>query len=444
MGFKNFKIQLIFRLVLSFLFISAFFITLLVSKMIFLAMLFLICFMVTFYLLYQYINKINNNYIAFLESILNEDFNRIFQFQSLGGSFIKLNEMFEKVRLEMVKAKGDRDEQSYYLNTILEQLGTAVFTYDNQGKIERINKTGKMLFGVPEAFNLKDLSAIQPGLIERIGNLSNGQKTTCKMQMNHENKTLMIQVADLQFKQKSLRLVTIQDIRSEMEENEIDAWQKLIRVLTHEIMNSITPITSLASTISVMVENSESSFSQDIREAVETIQKRSTGLLSFVESFRNLVRIPLPVKKSFIAQDFLNRLKLLTEHKCKEYQVELILKMPETPVTIISDETLLEQAMINLVNNAAESLKDNPNGVINLSFETKDNQLAGFSVTDNGNGIMPSNLEKIFIPFFTTKKNGSGIGLSLVKQIITRLKGNISVQSEENNCTTFEITLPLS
>ncbi len=442
MGFKNFRFQLALRMLCTMFFLSAFILTVFNGHYIFISIFFLLAFIYMMFNLYSYIDRINNHYISFLESIINSDFNRIFHFQSLGGSFFRLHQLFDRVRIEVQQIKSQRDEQIYYLNMVIDQLGIGILTYDQAGKIDRINQAGKTIFMNNNPYYVRDLYETHHDLIEIIQSLKDDEKITYKSELNHESKTYMVQCTRLQFKDKWLKLITIQDIRSEMEENEIEAWQKLIRVLTHEIMNSITPITSLASTISVMIDEHTPQNYSDIKNAVDTIHKRSVGLLSFVESFRNLVKIPKPVYKSISTSDFLNRLNQLTAHSLKNSSIKVMYHLPINNFNFTSDERLLEQAMINLINNALEVLDNSTQGTVEIFLEKNDLNQIKIRVIDNGPGIPKNNLDKIFIPFYTTKKNGSGIGLSIVKQVINRLKGRISVQSETNISTCFEIILP--
>ncbi|HOD55211.1 MAG TPA: HAMP domain-containing sensor histidine kinase, partial [Candidatus Cloacimonadota bacterium] len=257
------------------------------------------------------------------------------------------------------------------------------------------------------------------------------------------SKTLSIQSNRIQFKDKVIKLISIKDIKSEMDEQEMSSWQKLIRVLTHEIMNSITPITSLSATASALINFSDhpSEFSEDIKNAILTIHKRSSGLISFVDSFRNLVKIPEAHLTSVKVKTLFDSLHQMIQSDLQKHQIDLQISIePDTTISILTDESLLQQALINLLNNAMDAVKESAEKQIMLkAVQYQDYTL--IQLTDNGIGIDSQNLENIFIPFFTTKKSGNGIGLSIVKQILFKLKADINVHSEPNQGCRFDIKI---
>jgi signal transduction histidine kinase len=242
----------------------------------------------------------------------------------------------------------------------------------------------------------------------------------------------------------------MQDIESELAEQEMAAWQKLIRVLTHEIMNSVTPIASLASTVNDLVAKTEESAEEgvvsmspetreDIREAAYTIQNRSQGLLHFVDAYRNLTRIPKPDFQIFPVTDLLERVTQLMKNQIEESRIDLQVKTEPQSLELTADPELIEQVLINLLLNAIEALEDSPGGKIELHSRLDDRGRVAITVSDNGPGITDEVKEKIFTPFFTTKKDGSGIGLSLCRQIMRLHKGNVTVRSIPDQPTVFTL-----
>jgi signal transduction histidine kinase len=245
-------------------------------------------------------------------------------------------------------------------------------------------------------------------------------------------------------------LVSLQNISSELEEKEIESWQKLIRVLTHEIMNSITPISSLASTvIQMLIEKSEEQISlnqldEDDIEAVEnalvTIQGRSQGLLNFVDIYRNLTRIPKPNFRYFPVSELFERCEQLLKPKLNQLSIACSNTINPENLMITADPDLVDQVMINLMLNAIDAVKDKKDPFVSVSAYTNKNGRVVIELSDNGYGIKPDILDKIFMPFFTSKKDGSGIGLSLSRQIMHLHKGTITVKSKPNIGTTFSLT----
>ena len=245
---------------------------------------------------------------------------------------------------------------------------------------------------------------------------------------------------------KNYVLVSVQNIQTELEEKEMEAWQKLIRVLTHEIMNSITPISSLASTINLMINShppEENVFSdeklKDIIDAVNTIQKRSEGLIHFVDNYRNLTRIPKPNFQIFLVKELFDRVEKLMKQRLLDQNIKFDCTVYPSSLTLTADSEMIEQVLINLIINAMSALVGRGNPEINLSARLNERGKVVIRVTDNGFGIPEDVQEKIFIPFYTTKKDGSGIGLSLSRQIIRAHGGNIRVSSIPNKETTFTL-----
>lgn len=241
------------------------------------------------------------------------------------------------------------------------------------------------------------------------------------------------------------KLVTMQNIASELEEKEFDAWQTLIRVLTHEIMNSVTPILSLSSTTNLIIkrqiENAPDENLEDIREALETIEKRSKGLLSFVESYRRLTRIPNPDIKVVSVKELFSRLHILYEQTVADKTISLDFNCEPETLEMMADLDLIEQVLINLLKNAVEALEGVKDPAISVSAIIDYLGKINLKISDNGAGMSDEVREKIFIPFYTTKEEGSGIGLSLSRQIIRLHGGSISVQSTPNQGTVFTLIL---
>jgi len=223
-------------------------------------------------------------------------------------------------------------------------------------------------------------------------------------------------------------------------ETENEAWQKLVRVLTHEIMNSIAPIISLSETITERAEQNKMNEDdyQTMLQSIQSIHRRSKGLLDFVENYRKLTRIPAPVIRPVPVSEIFNQIELLfTENKSSIH-----FSLASSNLHIHADRTLIEQVLINLIKNAVEACTDTPDGQVLVKAFRKENTVA-ITISDNGCGIVPEAIDKIFVPFYTTKPGGSGIGLSLCRQIINRHGGTISVASEEERGTTFSISFPM-
>jgi signal transduction histidine kinase len=278
--------------------------------------------------------------------------------------------------------------------------------------------------------------------------LKAGDKILIKIFTEDELKQLSIYATQFRMRGEEYVLVAFQDIHAELEEKEIESWQKLIRVLTHEIMNSITPISSLASTISEMLidtsndtprlHNLDEEEIANVENAIHTIQKRSNGLLNFVDIYRNLTRIPQPNFRYFRIGEAFDRAEQLLKQKMDELNIDCQCLVYPDDLMLTADPDLIDQVIINLLLNSLDAVRNSENPRIILKAY-HDNHKTIIEVSDNGAGIKQDIIEKIFMPFFTSKKDGSGIGLSLSRQIMHLHKGSISVRSKPGEGAVFTL-----
>ncbi len=395
-------------------------------------------------LLIRYADHTNKELASFLESINYSDFSQHYDYSKFGKSFRLISDQFNNVLDKFRKTRNEKEETLNYLKTVVQHVGVGLISFDAKGDVEFINKAAKNILHLTVLKNIRSLNNISENFGEFIKKLSVRKRVTYKLTFGGETSQILIYATDFRMRGDKFRLVALQNIQSELEEKEIEAWQKIIRVLTHEIMNSITPISSLASTLNnLLKENMEPDAEtiEDISSAVKTIQKRSEGLMSFVDKYRSITRIPKPNLHSFTVASLFERIKLLMDSALKGKNIQFRIEINPSHLEINADSDLIEQVLINLLNNAIQSLSDNENGKVLLSAQIDDLGRALLKVTDNGSGISEENLERVFIPFFTTKKEGSGIGLSISQQIIRAHGGRISVISKPNEGTTFTIRL---
>jgi signal transduction histidine kinase len=284
-------------------------------------------------------------------------------------------------------------------------------------------------------------------LTDKLRELSPGANELVKLQQGDDLLQLSIYATGFVLRKQQLMLVAMQNIQYELEEEEMKSWQNLIRVLTHEIMNSITPIASLASTAyGLLKDNQECEVPEtmnevvvDVREAVNTIEKRSKGLLTFIENYRKLTRIPIPDFKIVPIKDLFDRVEQLMQDQIELKSINFSTKIDPETLTITADAGLIEQVLINLCKNAVEAVDGISRPKMKLKAETDGRGNPVIKVADNGRGITAEVAEKIFIPFFTTKQQGSGIGLSLSRQIMRQHKGTLRVSSTPNEKTVFKL-----
>lgn len=403
---------------------------------------------VQIYLLIRYIEETNRILARFLTSIRYSDFSQTFSSTQKGKSFAELNDAVSEVIKDFQKVRAEKEEQYRYLQTVVRHVGIGLMAYDNEGAVDLINQAAKRLLKVNQLNNINSLSRYSGKLVAKLKELKPGERALLKVESDGERLQLSIHATMFKLQQRPITLVSIQNIESELAEQEMEAWQKLIRILTHEIMNSVTPIASLASTVNELINESaktgkgegieiDGGVKDDINQAVATIEKRSQGLLAFINAYRDLTRIPKPNFQAFKVSDLFERVLQLMKSQLDKYQVRLDLDISPEDLELVADKELIEQVLINLLLNSHQALEKIQDSLIELKARTDGSGRILIMVKDNGPGIDQSVTEKIFLPFFTTKKDGSGIGLSLSRQIMRLHGGSIKLQSSSPGNTVF-------
>lgn len=401
------------------------------------------------YALIHYIEKTNRDLTRFFQSIKYSDFSQSFKDNSQGKSFANLRTAFNEVLDAFRKARSEKEEHYRYMQTIVQHVGIGLIAFLPDGNVELINTAAKRLLGVAQLKNIKSLESWSSPLVKALFKLKPKEKTQIRVDDNNELLQLALYSTEFKLRDHTYKLVSIQNIYTELEEKEIDAWQKLIRVLTHEIMNSITPISSLASTINELIKDSthlksaqkteESETLTDICDAAQTIQKRSEGLLHFVDAYRSLTLIQKPNFQIFPIKELFNRAAKLIQINLKEKNIKLEIRIEPISLELAADPELIEQALINLLLNALHAVGGRENAAIILLARLDERSRTIIQVKDNGIGISKDNIDKVFIPFYSTKEVGSGVGLSLSRQIMRLHNGTISVQSKPGVETTVTL-----
>jgi nitrogen fixation/metabolism regulation signal transduction histidine kinase len=399
--------------------------------------------------LFNYIQKINLYLTTFLESIRYADFSRSFQIDGLGSKYDELKEVFNLVITDFQKIRSDKEENYHYLQNVIQHIGIGLIAFTADGSLEMINNAAKKLLQVHRLKNLSELAAINEKLPFTLLSLKSGDRTLIPITDNDNILQLAIYATEFKLRDRAIKLVSLQNIQSELEEQEMAAWQKLISVLTHEIMNSITPIASLSSTVNHLLnENKDEEGNpipldnetiDDIRSSLITINKRSTGLIHFVESYRSLTKIPKPRFAIVPVKSLFQNIHNLLDEDIKNKNIRFNSNINPYSLELTIDQEQIEQVLLNLIKNAVHAVAECDNPHIELkSFLDVRGRIA-IQLTDNGAGILKDVIDKIFIPFFTTKSNGSGIGLSLSRQIMRIHGGSISVDSTPEVSTTFTL-----
>ena len=444
--FRDFRYRIAFRVILIGLMMSLFVFMVSHPNMIFAAMLTALIIVGQLVELNKFSAQTNRKLTRFLESVQYSDFISGFTADNkLGSSFRDLNSKFNEVLEAFRKARSEKEEHWQYLNTVVQQVRTGILSFDPKGNVQLINANAKKFMGIQSIKNIEELAIKNPKLLEALKAVEPGKSTLYKVGQDF---SLTIQATELRIRGNSMKLLTLQNIQTELQQQEIEAWQNLTRVLRHEIMNSITPISSLTSTLREILDHDmvqknnhyelKSEGAEDLREGLGTIENRSKGLIKFIDAYREYTSLPQPKLKTVVVKDLIEKVSQLMRPEIKKTHIELSHSCDGEYLTIQADEEMIEQVLINLVKNSIEALGEIPSGRIDITGKYSGTSVI-IEVVDNGSGIIKEALNRVFVPFFTTKKTGSGIGLSLSRQIMQMHNGSLSVESEPGIQTIFSL-----
>ncbi|MEK6783631.1 MAG: ATP-binding protein [Bacteroidota bacterium] len=396
--------------------------------------------------LFKFTAQTNRKLTRFLESVKYSDFISGFASDNkLGKSFKDLNTAFNEVLEAFRKARSEKEENWQYLNTIVQQVRTGILSFDTDGNLHLINTNAKRFIGISNLKNINELKEKDPNLFNALMEVEPGKSILHKIGNEF---LLTIQATELRIRGNTVKLVSLQNIQTELQKQELEAWQNLTRILRHEIMNSITPISSLTSTLREIL-NSElikkedhyelkNEGADDLREGLGTIESRSKGLIKFIDAYREYTSLPPPKIKTVRLKDLLEKVAQLMKQELRKTTINFSCLCESDYLTIQVDEEMIEQVLINLLKNAIEALGDRANAKLELLGKYSDSAVL-IEVSDNGPGIIKEAVNRVFVPFFTTKKTGSGIGLALSRQIMQLHSGLITVTSEPEIRTTFTL-----
>ena len=394
---------------------------------------------------YNFQRKAHEELNQFVESVHYRDFSRNFDVKHAPIELQPLRKGFNEINSTFKIISKEKETQYQYLQKILELVDTGILSYKAAtGDIVWMNESLKRMMELPYLKTIHSLAKRDEKLYKNILDLKPGENRIATAHLEKKSFKILLSATAFQTDGEKFKLIAFQNVDEALDETESKAWQKLLSVMTHEIMNSIAPISSLADTLRNRLKasmgnlNNESGSVDDLEIGIDTIKRRSEGLLKFAETYRNLNKITTPNLTRIYIRDLfesINQLMLPTLDQ-KSIDIQIVLK--ETGLMVEADSNLIEQVLINLVVNSIEGVKDKADSKIVLSAYRENNKVV-IKVADNGAGMPAEMMEKIFIPFFTTKKNGSGIGLSLCKQIMMLHKGNIHVHSEEGIGTAISL-----
>ncbi|WP_314791755.1 ATP-binding protein [Tannerella forsythia] len=350
-----------------------------------------------------------------------------------------INESLNRILQILLQAKADAKEREKYYEMIMNSVNTGIVVINEKGFVLQQNSESLRLLGLPVFTHIRQLERIDEKLAERFTDLQPGEKYHLSFRNERGAVNLSIRVSETVLKGERVKLIAMNDIHGEMEDKEVDTWIRLTRVLTHEIMNSVTPITSISSTL--LSRHDE--MKEELRNGLELISDTGKGLISFVESYRRFTHIPTPQPTLFYVGRFIERMtQLASHHHASHIAIQTDIRPDD--LILYADEDLIGQVVLNLLKNAIQAIgPDHPDGQIMVRASCNSNESIVIEISNNGPAIPPEEAEHIFTPFFTTKEGGSGIGLSVARQIMRLSGGSISLKSNApNHRTTFVLLFP--
>jgi len=385
------------------------------------------------FILIWYVNRTNRELEYFLQSLKYLD---KVQLTGSGKSFTRLNLTYNQI-IDIIRTERTIREAEYqYFRDTVEHINTGLISFSDDGKITIINRAAREILRCGNCSNVKQLDMVNPVLPETIHSLVPGRPRLISVQIEGKIRKLSLNLAMLKIQDDIVKLISVTDIKGELEEGELEAWQKLIRVLTHEIVNSVTPINTLTNAMISQLKKAglpESEYTRNLSSGIQAIRKRNKGLLSFVENFRRINKVPEPIFRTIKIEELFGNLQSLIQEEFKKAELEFTIA---DGFSLEADEELIIQVLINLLKNAVEAGAER---IVIIARHAKTGR-PQILVIDNGPGIEAENLDKIFIPFFSTKKEGSGIGLSLSRQIMRLHRGDISIDADDSTGSTFALT----
>jgi two-component system nitrogen regulation sensor histidine kinase NtrY len=373
--------------------------------------------------LFYFLNRINRDLTNFFGAITNDDSTVLYKRIAPARSFEKLYAFFDEINARIQQLKIENAQRMFYFQHLVEYAGVGLISYSGEGKIDIFNPAAKKLLRLSSLNNMSDLEKVDRSLPKLIRELKPGEQQLFRIKVNDEVIPLAVKANEFVIQGETYRLLSLQDIKNELEENELLSWQKLIRTLTHEIMNSIGPISSSIKTIKYLFESDVSCKKEEIQnlapetlsdtlKGLDIIDERTQGLLDFVEKFRSLTN-----------------------------NIHFSIRVMPDSMKLTADKQLIEQVIINLVTNSIQALKRSEGKTIKLNAFSDYQGKAWIQVMDNGEGIAAENTDKVFVPFFTTKEKGSGIGLNWSRQVMNLHKGKISFTSVPGEETVFTMVI---
>jgi two-component system nitrogen regulation sensor histidine kinase NtrY len=445
MVFKNFRFQLILRVVILTCIVTVF--SWCIVHQLYLRSVYVgVAAFISIIELIWYTDRFNRDIRTFMQTLLQRDFTTHYELTGRGKNYDALYEVFNDIAGMFKKISAEKEIQHKYLEMLVEHVRVSILSIDADEKVHLANQSLRDLLRRTIITNLKTLESIDGSLTKTIREIHAGETRLVKANIGNELLQLSVHASEFKLDGRYFKLISMQNIKNELEVREMESWQKLIRVLSHEIMNSVSPISSLGDTLHKMIKQNQRVLSEaditlfdSLDKGLEAIKVRSEGLFNFTQTYRKLTHVPAPSLRKISLNEILDRVRILLASKIAENNVELTIS--NVNVDVVADPQLMEHVFINLLLNAFEATRNCAIPKVDIYTTTIQKGPLNIHIVDNGEGIDERTMEKIFIPFFTTRKNGSGIGLALTKQILHLHQADILLRSEVGKGTEFIIVI---
>jgi len=397
--------------------------------------------------LHLHYKKFNSNILFLLNALDNGDYSFHFSENNLSRREKELNTMLNRIKEILANARKEVIENEKFLSLIIESVSTGIIIMDDFGRVQTVNLSALHLLGLPVFTHLNQLGSVNENFPELFRTMKTGDHQQIVVTNEREEMQVSLRLSEIKLKNGRMKVITLNNIGNELETKEMESWIRLIRVMTHEIMNSIAPITSLSETLLSMLktplpDKSDESLKNNTIEAFETIHSTAKGLLSFVDSYRKFTGIPKPVVQPFALKPLLEKVLHLERKVLKEKNIKLQLIYEDVAIELLADEKLMMQVFVNLIKNAIEAIVSTENGLIIIRTHKQTSGQVAIDICNTGKPIPQDILPNIFIPFFTTKETGTGIGLSVSRYIMRLHGGKLTHSTSSEGWTVFTIISP--
>jgi two-component system nitrogen regulation sensor histidine kinase NtrY len=401
------------------------------------------------YDIFRLVTRTNADLSRFLEAVRYADFGQRFDMRRKGAGFEELGAVFTDIVERFQLERNHQEEDLRHLRALTEHVPVPLMSLHADGSVQLHNNAARRLFSSAAVARVEDLLAFGEDFSRQVLAVEPGERRLSVFRLDGLEQQLTISATEIVVAGTLEKLVSLQNIQSELDGVQLQAWQDLVRVLTHEIMNSITPVASLAKTASDLVDDASSKLSgqpevqeelADVKSAVDTVARRSDGLMHFVQSYRRLTRLPAPVMQPLLVADLFSRVAQLIAHEWEEEAIELVVQVQPQGLELTADTQMLEQVLLNLLKNAQQALSGHESPRVEMKASLNRQGYVSMEVSDNGPGVAEDIEKRIFVPFFTTRREGSGVGLALTRQVMLAHGGGVVLGESVDGGARFTLT----